>query len=48
MIVVAEARLYSVAHTIIQRHSGIFYYFINQLRILFVVSHFSESYLHQS
>jgi hypothetical protein len=37
MIVIAAAGLYSVADTIIQRHSGIVYCFINQLRILFVV-----------
>ena len=39
MIVVAEAGIYSIDDTIIQRHSGIFYLFFNQLRILFVVFH---------
>ena len=40
MIVIAEAWIYSVLHTIIQRHSGIVFIFYNQLRILFVVPAF--------
>ena len=43
MIVVAEAWIYSVDHTIIRRHSGIFCCFINQLRILFVVFLFQKA-----
>lgn len=43
MIVVVGARIYSVDHTIIQKHSGTFYCFINQLRILFVVLHFQKA-----
>ena len=38
MIVLVAARLYSVADTIIQKHSGTFLFFYNQLRLLFVVS----------
>ena len=45
MIVVVAAWSYSYDDTIIQRHSGIFssLYFINQLRILFVVFHFQKA-----
>jgi hypothetical protein len=43
MIVIAKVRIYSGVNTIIQRHSGMFLLFINQLRILFVVSHFQKA-----
>jgi hypothetical protein len=43
MIVIAKVRMYLGDDTMIQRHSGIFLLFINQLRILFVVFHFQKA-----